>query len=164
MFAMHKEINRLIKNLRDEIDIVSPNFLENIKHFSPFMFAINIRGLNKFLFLIEKDGFKLLDKNYGEPEFEIECTKLEFLDIVLTKKLKNNVLKGNVELGIAFFNSILKSKINLEILLSRYLGNDLSYLYTLYNKPKKENYEDIDKLHKRLRVLGIRLDRIEALN
>ena len=99
-------------------------------------------------------------------DFEIRSSIKELLDLILSKKIKKEIIYGDNEKAILMINAILKSDIDIIFLIDKYFGNTpavLAYLakeklFTINQHNKR------DELQSKLRNLSIRLDRLEAVN
>ena len=94
---------------------------------------------------------------------------LEILYTIISGKINTNLIKGDAELAIVFFNTLYKSNIDLIYLIDKYFGNlPAVFTYAIVNKVfnTAEIYKDDEErnLRKRLRDISIRLDRLEAIN
>ena len=88
------------------------------------------------------------------------------LDLILSKKIKKEIIYGDNEKAILMINAILKSDIDIVFLIDKYFGNVPAVL-TYLAKEKlftTNQYNKKNELQSKLRDLSIRLDRLEAIN
>ena len=87
---------------------------------------------------------------------------------ILKKKIDKNIIKGDVELAMTFFNIIFNSNIDIIYLIDKYFGS-MPAVFTLAVTQRLFNtsvvYDDIEyrNIRKRLRDISIRLDRLEII-
>ena len=88
------------------------------------------------------------------------------LDLILSKKIKKEIIYGDNEKAILMINAILKSDIDIVFLIDKYFGNVPAVLaYITKEKLFTTNqYNKKNELQSKLRDLSIRLDRLEAIN
>ena len=88
------------------------------------------------------------------------------LDLILSKKIKKEIIYGDNEKAILMINAILKSDIDIVFLIDKYFGNMPAVLAYLAKEKlfTTNQYNKKNELHSKLRDLSIRLDRLEAAN
>ena len=88
------------------------------------------------------------------------------LDLILSKKIKKEIIYGDNEKAILMINAILKSDIDIVFLIDKYFGNMPAVLAYLAKEKlfTTNQYNKKNVLHSKLRDLSIRLDRLEAAN
>ena len=163
MIDTKKVFNKLIRDIED----ASPNLRKALKEISPISIFLNIKG--------HKDIFITIDGNNSDISFqkcdysfEIRASLTDLMKVMISGQLNKNLIFGDAEIAIVFFNAIFKSNIDLIYLVDKYFGSlPAVYTYTLMNNVFSSSDEQNDngyvKIRKRLRGIAIRLDRLEAL-
>ena len=155
--------NKLLKDVEES----SPNLKSVLSEIAPICICISIEGHQKIYLIIDNDNSDITfhDQNH---DFEIKGTLIELLRVLASGNINKNLIYGDSELAIVFFNAIYKSNIDLIYLIDKYFGNlPAVFTYAIVNKIFKssEVYDDKKqrKIRRRLRDIAIRIDRIEAL-
>ena len=163
MINIKSGFNKLLKDVEES----SPNLKSALKEIAPIGICISIEGHKKIYLIIDGDNSDITfqQQNY---DFEIKGTLIGLLRVLASGKVNKNLIYGDSELAIVFFNAIYKSNIDLIYLIDKYFGNLTAvFTYAIVNKifGSSEVYSDEKqrKLRKRLRDIAIRIDRIEAL-
>ena len=90
----------------------------------------------------------------------------QFLNIIFKKKITKQIILGDVELAMVFFNLIQKSNVDIIYLIDKYFGNNAAFISSQLHKGILSRDDNIKskagKLHKQFRDLHIRIDRLEA--
>ena len=87
---------------------------------------------------------------------------------MITKKIDKNIIKGDVELAMTFFNIIFNSNIDIIYLIDKYFGSmpavfTLAVTQRLFNTSLVYDDTEYRNIRKRLRDISIRLDRLEVI-
>ncbi len=164
MINLKKGFNKFLKDIQES----SPNFKKTLKEISPISFCISLKG-HKKIFISINDNNSDISFEANNTQFEINGSLLEILYTIISGKINTNLIKGDAELAIVFFNTLYRSNIDLIYLIDKYFGNlPAVFTYAIVNKVfnTAEIYKDDEErnLRKRLRDISIRLDRLEAIN
>ena len=155
--------NKLLKDVEES----SPNLKSALSEIAPICICISIKGHQKIYLVIDNDSSDITFQHRNH-DFEIKGTLIELLRVLASGNINKNLIYGDSELAIVFFNAIYKSNIDLIYLIDKYFGNlPAVFTYAIVNKIFKssEVYDDKKqrKIRRRLRDIAIRIDRIEAL-
>ena len=163
MIKFKKSLSKIISDLEES----SPIFKNSLLEISPVCFCVNVKNHKNIYIVIDRDNSNVLFEEI-EHQFEINGSLFELLKLVITKKINKNIIKGDVELAMTFFNIIFNSNIDLIYLIDKYFGS-LPAVFTLAVTQRLFNtsvvYDDIEyrNIRKRLRDISIRLDRLEII-
>lgn len=163
MIKFKKSLSKIISDLEES----SPRLKNSLLEISPVNFCINIKNHQNIYIVIDTDNSNVSFEEI-EHQFEINGSLFELLKVMITKKMDKNIIKGDVELAITFFNIIFNSNIDLIYLIDKYFGS-LPAVFTLAVTKKLFNtsvvYDDFKyrNIRKRLRDISIRLDRLEVI-
>ena len=164
MINFKEGFNKFLMDIKES----SPNLKKTLKEISPISFCISLKG-HKRIFISINDNNSDISFEESNTQFEINGSLLEILYTIISGKINKNLIKGDAELAIVFFNAIYKSNVDLIYLIDKYFGNlPAVFTYAIVNKVfnTPEIYKDTEErnLRKRLRDISIRLDRLEAIN
>lgn len=163
MIKFKKSLSKIISDLEES----SPRLKNSLLEISPVNFCINIKNHQNIYIVIDTDNSNVSFEEI-DHQFEINGSLFELLKVMITKKMDKNIIKGDVELAITFFNIIFNSNIDLIYLIDKYFGS-LPAVFTLAVTKKLFNtsvvYDDFKyrNIRKRLRDISIRLDRLEVI-
>ena len=162
MIKFKKSLSKIISDLEES----SPIFKNSLLEISPVCFCVNVKNHKNIYIVIDRDNSNVLFEEI-EHQFEINGSLFELLKLVITKKIDKNIIKGDVELAMTFFNIIFNSNIDLIYLIDKYFGNTSAvFAYSVLKLFKSsDNDSDIEyeNIRKRLREISIKLDRLEAI-
>lgn len=163
MINIKSGFNKLLKDVEES----SPNLKSALSEIAPICICISIKGHQKIYLVIDNDNSDITFQHQNH-DFEIKGTLIELLRVLASGNINKNLIYGDSELAIVFFNAIYKSNIDLIYLIDKYFGNlPAVFTYAIVNKIFKssEVYDDKKqrKIRRRLRDIAIRIDRIEAL-
>ena len=87
-------------------------------------------------------------------DFEIKGALIELLRVLASGKVNKNLIYGDSELAIVFFNAIYKSNIDLIYLIDKYFGNlPAVFTYAIVNKIFKSSEVYDDKKQRKIKNL-----------
>ena len=163
MIKFNKSLSKIISDLEES----SPTLKNSLLEISPVNFCINIKNYQNIYIVIDRDNSNILFEEI-EHQFEIDGSLFELLKVVITKKIDKNIIKGDVELAMTFFNIIFNSNIDLIYLIDKYFGGmpavfTLAVTERLFNTSVVYDDNDYRDIRKRLRDISIRLDRLEVI-
>ena len=168
MLRMKNELTSLLATLINDIEDASPNTKSKLQEIYPISFKMNLKG-HKDIHVCLDDSIKNITfSKIDNVDFQIKGSISEFLEILFTKKIKKEMLTGDVELAIVMINALIKSDLDFVYLIEKYFGNApavIAYLARekLFNM-KRDGFEKKNPIQSKLRELSIRLDRLEALS
>jgi hypothetical protein len=92
----------------------------------------------------------------------------DFIKTLSTRKLHKQLITGDAELAVVFFNAVIKLDIDILYLINKNFG-DIPALMTkealniIFNHERTHQNKEERKIRNRLRKLSIRMDRLEAM-
>ncbi len=154
--------------LLDDLEESSPNFTNSLGELYPITFAINVEGFKKIFISLNHQASSIGLENENISQFEIKGSIKDFIKTLSTKKLHKQLITGDAELAVVFFNAIIKLDIDILYLINKNFG-DIPALMTkealniILNHEKVHQDNEERKIKNRLRKLSIRMDRLEAM-
>ena len=154
--------------LLDDLEESSPNFTNSLGELYPLNFAINVEGFKKIFISLNHQASSIGLENENISQFEIKGSIKDFMKILSTKKLHKQLITGDAELAVVFFNAIIKLDIDILYLINKNFG-DIPALMTkealniIFNHERTHQNKEERRIRNRLRKLSIRLDRLEAM-
>jgi len=161
-------IDDALLKLLDELEESSPNFTNSLGELYPITFAINVEGFKKIFISLNHQASSIGLENENTSQFEIKGSIKDFIKTLSTKKLHKQLITGDAELAVVFFNAIIKLDIDILYLINKNFG-DIPALMTkealdiIFNHEKVHQDNEERKIRNRLRKLSIRMDRLEAM-
>ena len=105
----------LLKLLSD-LEESSPNFTNSLSEIYPITFTINIEGFKKIFISLDHQASSIGFEEENISQFEIKGSIKDFIKTLSTRKLHKQLIKGDAELAVVFFNAVIK--LDIDILLS----------------------------------------------
>lgn len=165
---MENSLSQILSNLLNDIEEASPNSRGSLYNIYPINFVLALKGHKKIHVHLSKDHKKISFKELASPNFEIQATVTDILQLIFTKKIKKSMLSGDVELATVMMSILIKADIDFIFLIDKYFGNIPAVSAHLVKERlstrKSVNTNQGNVLQARLRRLGIRVDRLEAIN
>ena len=165
---MENSLSQILSNLLNDIEEASPNSRGSLYNIYPINFVLALKGHKKIHVHLSKDHKKISFKELASPNFEIQANVTEILQLIFTKKIKKSMLSGDVELATVMMSILIKADIDFIFLIDKYFGNIPAVSAHLVKEGlstrKSVNTNQGNVLQARLRKLGIRVDRLEAIN
>ena len=165
---MENSLSQILSNLLNDIEEASPNSRGSLYIIYPINFVLALKGHKKIHVHLSKDHKKISFKELASPNFEIQANVTEILQLIFTKKIKKSMLSGDVELATVMMSILIKADIDFIFLIDKYFGNIPAVSAHLVKERlstrKSVNTNQVNELQARLRRLGIRVDRLEAIN
>ena len=165
---MENSLSQILSNLLNDIEEASPNSRGSLYNIYPINFVLALKGHKKIHVHLSKDHKKISFKELASPNFEIQANVTEILQLIFTKKIKKSMLSGDVELATVMMSILMKADIDFIFLIDKYFGNIPAVSAHLVKERlstrKSVNTNQGNVLQARLRRLGIRVDRLEAIN
>ena len=157
---------KIINSVINDIEDASPVGRDKLVQIYPISFLLSIEGHKNIYFSLDKNSKNISFEKNSHIDFEIRSSIKEVLDLILSKKIKKEIIYGDNEKAILMINAILKSDIDIVFLIDKYFGNVPAVLaYITKEKLFTTNqYNKKNELQSKLRDLSIRLDRLEAIN
>ena len=161
-------LNDALLKLLDDLEESSPNFTNSLGELYPITFAINVEGFKKIFISLNHQASSIGLENENISQFEINGSIKDFIKTLSTKKLHKQLITGDAELAVVFFNAIIKLDIDILYLINKNFG-DIPALLTkealdiIFNHEKVHQDNEERKIRNRLRKLSIRMDRLEAM-
>ena len=168
MLHMENSLNKILSNLLNDIEEASPNSRASLYNIYPINFVLALKGHKKIHLQFEQNHKRISFKELDSPNFEIHATVTEILQLIFTKKIKKSMLSGDVELATVMMSIFIKADVDFIFLIDKYFGNIPAVSAHLVKERlsarKNVNRNQTNELQTRLRSLGIRVDRLEAIN
>lgn len=166
---MENSLSQILSNLLNDIEEASPNSRGSLYSIYPINFVLALKkGHKKIHVHLSKDHKKISFKELASPNFEIQANVTEILQLIFTKKIKKSMLSGDVELATVMMSILIKADIDFIFLIDKYFGNipavSAHLIKERLSTRKSINTNQGNVLQARLRRLGIRVDRLEAIN
>ena len=165
---MQNSLSQILSNLLSDIEEASPNLRDSLYSIYPINFVLALKEHKKIYVHLSKDHKKISFKELASPNFEIQANVIEILQLIFTKKIKKSMLSGDVELATVMMSILIKADIDFIFLIDKYFGNIPAVSAHLVKERlstrKSVNTNQGNVLQARLRKLGIRVDRLEAIN
>ena len=163
---MTNNLLKIINSVINDIENASPVARDKLIHIYPISFLLSLEGHKNIYFSLDKNNKNISFEKTSHIDFEIRSSIKEVLDLILSKKIKKEIIYGDNEKAILMINAILKSDIDIVFLIDKYFGNMPAVLAYLAKEKlfTTNQYNKKNELRSKLRDLSIRLDRLEALN
>ena len=161
-------LNDALLKLLDDLEESSPNLTNSLGELYPITFAINVEGFKKIFISLDHQASSIGLKNENISQFEIKGSIKDFIKTLSTKKLHKQLITGDAELAVVFFNAIIKLDIDILFLINKNFG-DIPALMTkealniIFNHEKVHQDNEEREIRNRVRKLSIRMDRLEAM-
>lgn len=166
MSPIKTKIKNIISELIKDLEEASPNTRRSFYELYPLSFKIEVKGHFPIYVDLDRNTKKIGFAGYKDLNFEINAGLDDLINIVVKKKIAKQIIQGDVELAMVFFNLIEKSNVDIIYLVEKHFGNNAAFISSqLFNKIflREGNIESkAGSLHKQLRDLHIRIDRLEA--
>ena len=159
-------IKEMISEFLKDLEEASPNTRRSFYEIYPLCFKVSVKNHLPIYIELNKDVRKITFSSRKNLDFEINPELNDLIDIIFKKKITKQIILGDVELAIVFFNLIQKSNVDIIYLIDKYFGNNAAFISSQLHKgilSKDDNIKSkAGKLHKQFRDLHIRIDRLEA--
>ena len=123
MLRMKNELTSLFATLMNDIEDASPNTKSKLQEIYPISFKMDLKGHKDIYVCLDDSTKNITFSKIDNVDFQIEGSISEFLEILFTKKLKKEMLTGDVELAIVMINALIKSDLDFVYLIEKYFGN-----------------------------------------
>ena len=127
---------KIINNIINDIENASPVARDKLIQIYPISFLLSLKGHKNIYFNLDKNSKNISFEKTSHIDFEIRSSIKEVLDLILSKKIKKEIIYGDNEKAILMINAILKSDIDIVFLIDKYFGNVPAVLPIL----QKKNY------------------------
>jgi hypothetical protein len=166
MWHLRNNLFEIINNVINDIENASPVARDKLLQIYPINFLLSLEGHKNIYISLDKNNKNISFEKTPHIDFEIRSSIKEMLDLILSKKIKKEIIYGDNEKAILMINAILKSDIDIVFLIDKYFGNVPAVLAYLAKEKlfTTNQYNKKNKLQSKLRDLSIRLDRLEAVN
>ena len=166
MWHIRNNLLKIINNVINDIENASPVARDKLLKIYPINFLLSLEGHKNIYFNLDKNNKNISFEKTVNIDFEIRSSIKEMLDLIFSKKVKQEIIYGDNEKAILMINAILKSDIDIVFLIDKYFGNMPAVLAYLAKEKlfTTNQYNKKNELQSKLRDLSIRLDRLEAVN
>ncbi len=160
---LEKHLNSFIKDIENS----APNAKEKLKEIYPVKFKLNLNNYGNIYVNLEKNSKKISLYKLNHIDFEIKASIEDIVLAISSRKIKKELIKGDIELAFVLINTVLKSDIDLTYLIDKYFVSSTALiLYFAKKKISQSRQTKINtnnnKIHKKIRELSIKVDRMEA--
>ena len=165
---MKNEIIKALSSLISDIEEASPNTKSKLQEIYPISFSISLKGHKTIYISLDKNVKDISFTEKASIDFEIRSSVSEILQLLITRKIKKDILFGDIEIAVVIMNTLINSDLDFIFLIDKYFGN-ISAAIALLAKEKlsgiqKTNSFNDNEIQSKLRDISIRLDRLEAAN
>lgn len=168
MLHMKNEIIKALSSLISDIEEASPNTKSKLQEIYPISFSISLKGHKTIYISLDKNVKDISFTEKASIDFEIRSSVSEILQLLITRKIKKDILFGDIELAVVMMNAFINSDLDFIFLIDKYFGNTSAAIALLAKEKlsdiKRANSTQDNEIQSKLRDLSIRLDRLEAAN
>ena len=168
MSHMKNEIIKALSSLISDIEEASPNTKSKLQEIYPISFSINLKGHKTIYISLDKNVKDISFTEKASIDFEIRSSVSEILQLLITRKIKKDILFGDIEIAVVIMNTLINSDLDFIFLIDRYFGNTSAAIALLAKEKlsgmQRTNSIKDNEIQSKLRDLSIRLDRLEAAN
>ena len=168
MLHMKNEIIKALSSLISDIEEASPNTESKLQEIYPISFSISLKGHKTIYISLDKNVKDISFTEKASIDFEIRSSVSEILQLLITRKIKKDILFGDIELAVVMMNAFINSDLDFIFLIDKYFGNTSAAIALLAKEKlsdiKRANSTQDNEIQSKLRDLSIRLDRLEAAN
>ena len=168
MLHMKNEIIKALSSLISDIEEASPNTKSKLQEIYPISFSINLKGHKTIYISLDNNVKDISFTEKASIDFEIRSSVSEILQLLITRKIKKDILFGDIELAVVMMNALINSDLDFIFLIDKYFGNTSAGIALLAKEKLsgilKTNSINDNEIQSKLRDLSIRLDRLEAAN
>lgn len=168
MLHMKNEIIKALLSLISDIEEASPNTKSKLQEIYPISFSISLKGHKTIYISLDKNVKDISFTEKASIDFEIRSSVNEILQLLITRKIKKDILFGDIELAVVMMNAFINSDLDFIFLIDKYFGNTSAAIALLAKEKlsdiKRANSTQDNEIQSKLRDLSIRLDRLEAAN
>lgn len=168
MLHMKNEIIKALSTLISDIEEASPNTKSKLQEIYPISFSISLKGHKTIYISLDKNVKDISFTEKASIDFEIRSSVSEILQLLITRKIKKDILFGDIELAVVMMNAFINSDLDFIFLIDKYFGNTSAAIALLAKEKlsdiKRANSTQDNEIQSKLRDLSIRLDRLEAAN
>ena len=159
-------IKKMISEFLKDLEEASPNTRRSFYEIYPLCFKVSVKNHLPIYIELNKDVRKIAFSSRKNLDFEVNPELNDIIDIIFKKKITRQIIQGDVELAMVFFNLVQKSNVDIIYLIDKYFGNNAAFISSQLHKEilyRDDNMKSkAGRLHKKLRDLHIRIDRLEA--
>lgn len=168
MLHMKNEIIKALSSLISDIEEASPNTKSKLQEIYPISFSISLKDHKTIYMSLDKNVKDISFTEKASIDFEIRSSVSEILQLLITRKIKKDILFGDIELAVVMMNAFINSDLDFIFLIDKYFGNTSAAIALLAKEKlsdiKRANSTQDNEIQSKLRDLSIRLDRLEAAN
>jgi hypothetical protein len=165
---MKNEIIKALSSLISDIEEASPNTKSKLQEIYPISFSISLKGHKTIYISLDKNVKDISFTEKASIDFEIRSSVSGILQLLITRKIKKDILFGDIELAVVMMNAFINSDLDFIFLIDKYFGNTSAAIALLAKEKlsdiKRANSTQDNEIQSKLRDLSIRLDRLEAAN
>lgn len=168
MSLIEDSLNNFVSSLASNLEESAPNTRNSFYEIYPIDLKICIEGHQAIYVHLSIEKKEVSLNKLADPQFTIRANIKDVANYVLNRKINRRMIEGDEEIALVFLNLLKKSNVDLIYLIDKYFGNNAAFLssklYKNLRSGSRVSKESPDILHKKLRELSIRVDRLEALS
>ena len=107
---MKNEIIKALFSLISDIEEASPNTKSKLQEIYPISFSINLKGHKTIYISLDKNGKDISFTEKASIDFEIRSSVSEILQLLITRKIKKDILFGDIEIAVVIMNTFKQLK------------------------------------------------------
>ena len=108
MWHMTNNFLKIINNVINDIENASPVTRDKLIQIYPISFLLSLKGHKNIYFSLDKNSKNISFEKTSHIDFEIRSSIKEVLDLILSKKIKKEIIYGDTEKAILMINAITK--------------------------------------------------------
>jgi len=159
--SLSNSVYRILQDLEES----SPNTRASLNELYPIKFGLQIDKHKELFFDIDIDKKDVSFTKIDNPQFFIKASSKDLLELLIKEKVNKQIIVGDEEIAIVFLNLVIKSEVDLIYLIDKYLGSYAAFassqVYESIRALEKKPNGKSDFVHRKLRELNIRVDRLE---
>tara|TARA_Y100000996_G_scaffold338037_1_gene274811 strand:- start:180 stop:677 length:498 start_codon:yes stop_codon:yes gene_type:complete len=159
---MHITLDKFL----NEIESLSPGFLNKIKNLYPLNFNVEIDSVSKFSISLNHDVQNIYFLEDLNPHFSLQLNIFMVLNALRNKQIPTKSISGDVESALILLGALENIDIDFELLVYKYFGDIpalmLRKIMSSQPQPQESSLQDeVDRVLESFRDISIRLDRLE---
>ena len=159
---MHITLDKFL----NEIESLSPGFLNKIKNLYPLNFNVEIDSVSKFSISLNHDVQNIYFLEDLNPHFSLQLNIFMVLNALRNKQIPTKSISGDVESALILLGALENIDIDFELLVYKYFGDipALMLRKIMSSQPQPQEFslqDEVDRVLESFRDISIRLDRLE---
>ena len=113
-------IKKMISEFLKDLEEASPNTRRSFYEIYPLCFKVSVKNHLPIYIELNKDVRKIAFSSRKNLDFEVNPELNDIIDIIFKKKITRQIIQGDVELAMVFFNLVQKSNVDIIYLIDKY--------------------------------------------